>query len=206
MAKIRTSFCPVWNRSGLTLRSVGSNGILLPVLCVQEWCVAHRRVRRVHLLLLREVLGWYIFGHSGCSIESCAYGRCWLCWFSPHVYRTRVTEAHEKKKKKKKHESEVTLTWATRDLSLSNEAKTSNFHQRKSSFLQYELLDDFLLVLASARTTGKRKEENEDEKMKNGKTKEMQKLEQQKKKKKKEEQQEKQKNMNKEKRKKKQET
>ena len=35
------------------------------VLCVQEWCVAYRRVCRVHLLLLRGVLGWYILGTLG---------------------------------------------------------------------------------------------------------------------------------------------
>ena len=59
MANVKTSFLaariPVWNRSGLTLRSVGSSAILLPVHCVQERCVAFRRVRRVHLLLLRGV-------------------------------------------------------------------------------------------------------------------------------------------------------
>ena len=40
MANVRTSFftvrIPVWNRSGLTLRSVGSSGTLLPVLCGLE--------------------------------------------------------------------------------------------------------------------------------------------------------------------------
>ena len=40
-------------------------------------------------------------------------------------------------------------------LLLYTEAQKSNFHKRKSSFLQWELLDDFFWVLASARTTGK---------------------------------------------------
>ena len=57
MANVRTSSfivrIPVWNRSGLTLRAVGLSGILLPVHCVQGRCVAYRRVRRVHLLLLQ---------------------------------------------------------------------------------------------------------------------------------------------------------
>ena len=51
MVNVRTSIftvrIPVWNRNGLTLRSVGSSGILLLVHCVRERCVAHRRVRRV---------------------------------------------------------------------------------------------------------------------------------------------------------------
>ena len=38
---------------------------------------------RVHLLLLGGVLGVVHFGHSGCSLESCAYGGCWRCWFFP---------------------------------------------------------------------------------------------------------------------------
>ena len=87
IATVRTSFYTVrilvWNRSGLTFRSVGSSGILLPVLCVQEWYAVYQRVRRVHLLLSREVLGVVHFGHSGCSLESCACGRCWLCCFFP---------------------------------------------------------------------------------------------------------------------------
>ena len=87
MSNARTSSftvrIPVWNRSGSTLRSVGLSGILLPVLCVQEWCAVYRRVRRVHLLLLRGVLGMVHFGHSGCSLGSCAHGRCWLCLFFP---------------------------------------------------------------------------------------------------------------------------
>ena len=69
VANVRTSVftvrIPVWNRSGLTLRSVGSSGILLPVPFlrqVQKWCVAYRRVRRVHLLLLRRVLEVVHFG------------------------------------------------------------------------------------------------------------------------------------------------
>ena len=48
------------------------------VVCCLPTCV-----RAVHLLLLRRVLGVAFFGHSGCSLESCAYGRCWLCWFFP---------------------------------------------------------------------------------------------------------------------------
>ena len=79
MANVRTSSftvrIPVWNRSELTLRSVGLSGILLPVLCEQGWSVAYQCVRRVHLLLLRGVLGVVHSGHSGCSLESCAYGR-----------------------------------------------------------------------------------------------------------------------------------
>ena len=76
MANVKTSFftarIPVRNRSGLTLRSVGSSGILLPVLCVQGWCVAYRRVRIEYLLLLRR--GWCIFGTLGVPWSPCAYG------------------------------------------------------------------------------------------------------------------------------------
>ena len=44
---------------------------------------AFQRVRSIHLLLLRVVLGLVHFGHSGSSLESCAYGRCWLCLCFP---------------------------------------------------------------------------------------------------------------------------
>ena len=65
MANVRTSFftvrIPVWNRSGLTLRSVGSGSILLPAHCGLGWYVACQRVRRVLLLLFGE---WRMGGFS----------------------------------------------------------------------------------------------------------------------------------------------
>ena len=68
MANARTSSftvrIPVWNRSGLTLRSVGLSCILFPVLCEQDRSAFYQRVRRVHLLL-------------------------GFACVSPHVYRTR---------------------------------------------------------------------------------------------------------------------
>ena len=53
--------------------------------------------------------------------------------------------------------------------SMSTEAQKSNFHKRKSSFLQKFLFDDFSLVLACTEKRKKEKE-NEDEK-KRGKNK-----------------------------------
>ena len=79
MPNVRTSFftvrIPVWNRSGLTLRSVGSGNMLLPVPCGQEQCVVCQRVCRVHLLLLREVLGLALCWAFWVSLEPCAYRR-----------------------------------------------------------------------------------------------------------------------------------
>ena len=70
MANVKTSFftvrIPVWNRSGLTLRSVGSDNMLLPVPCGQ---------RRFRPLLLRRLWGMTVLGLSWCSLEPCAYGR-----------------------------------------------------------------------------------------------------------------------------------
>ena len=57
MANVRTTFftvrIPVWNRSGLTFRSVGSDRILFPAHCGLEQYVDCQRVRRVLLLLFR---------------------------------------------------------------------------------------------------------------------------------------------------------
>ena len=57
MADVRTSFfivrILVGNRNGSTLRSVGSNNMFPPVLCLgQEWHAVCQRVRRVHQFLL----------------------------------------------------------------------------------------------------------------------------------------------------------
>ena len=49
------------------------------------------------------------------------------------------------KKRSEKHDSEVTLKWGTPDF-LSTEAQKTNVHKRKSSFLQWELLNDFSQV------------------------------------------------------------
>ena len=51
-----------------------------------------QRVSRFHLLLLWRELGMVHFGHSGYSLESCAYGGAGFASFSPHVNRTGVTE------------------------------------------------------------------------------------------------------------------
>ena len=51
-----------------------------------------------------------------------------------------------KKKRNDKHGSVVTLIWATRNPFLATEAHKSNFHKRKPSFLQQELLNDFFSV------------------------------------------------------------
>ena len=75
--------------------------------------------------------------------------------------RTRRYFLSKKKQKWKneKHESGATLILATPNtLPLPPcQPRPKFFHKRKSSFLQEELLDVFLLVLASARTSGKRK-------------------------------------------------
>ena len=105
MANIRTSFftvrIPVWNRSGSTLRSVGSGNILLLVPCGQEQCVVCQRVRRVHLLMLRGLWITALLGHAGDSLGSCVFWevqalpvyllictglglrRCAHCWTRP---------------------------------------------------------------------------------------------------------------------------
>ena len=46
----------------MTLRFVGSGSILFPVFCGQGQCVVCQRVRRVHLLLLRGLLGTALLG------------------------------------------------------------------------------------------------------------------------------------------------
>ena len=80
MANVRTSFFTVrilvWNRNGSTLRSVGSDNMLLPVpFQGQGWHVVCQRVRRVHQFLLRGFWRMVVFGLSGYSLEPCAYGR-----------------------------------------------------------------------------------------------------------------------------------
>ena len=53
----------VGNKNGLTLRSVGSNHMFPPVLCLgQEWHVVCPRVRRVHQFLFWGILGMAFFG------------------------------------------------------------------------------------------------------------------------------------------------
>ena len=79
MADVRTSFfivrILVGNRNGSTLRSVGSNNMFLPVLCLgQEWHVVCQRVRRVYPLLLWGILGMAFFGFFGFSSVSCVLG------------------------------------------------------------------------------------------------------------------------------------
>ena len=71
---------PVWNRNGSTLRSVGSNNMLPPVLCFgQEWHVVCQRVRRVHQFLLWGTLGLGVFlSFLASPSVSCVYGRCQL--------------------------------------------------------------------------------------------------------------------------------
>ena len=73
MATVRTSFftvrIPVWNRSGLTSRSVGPGNILLPVPCGQEQCVVCQRVRR-----------FICCCYEGCGVRrfGCILGAPWL--------------------------------------------------------------------------------------------------------------------------------
>ena len=86
MVNVRTSFftvrIPVCNRSGLTLRSVGSSGILRPVRCVRGVCCLPTCAQGSSVLL-QGMLGVVLFWHYGCSLESCAYGRCLLCLTFP---------------------------------------------------------------------------------------------------------------------------
>ena len=70
---VRTSFfivrILVWNRNGLTSRSVGSDNMLPPVPCGQGWHVFCQRVRRVHQFLLRGLWEMVVSGLSGSSLE-----------------------------------------------------------------------------------------------------------------------------------------
>ena len=68
---------------------------------------------------------------------------------SPHL--------KNEKKRNENHESGVTVKRSfPYHHPMSTEAQKSNFHKRKSSFLQYELFDDFFSVL-SVRKKGKMK-------------------------------------------------
>ena len=85
MVNARTSFFTgrtlAGIRIGLTLRSVGSNSMFPPVLCLgQEWHVVCQRVRRVHPVLLWGMFLLVFFGFLGFFLVSCAYGESWLCW------------------------------------------------------------------------------------------------------------------------------
>ena len=79
MANVRTSFCtvriPVWNRTGLTLGS--SCPLRTRVVCCLPTCVQGSSAA-----VTGGLLGMVHFGHSGCFLESCAYGRCCCCKFS----------------------------------------------------------------------------------------------------------------------------
>ena len=53
---------PVWNMSGLMLRTVGLDNILTSVLCLrQEWYVVYQLVRKVHPFMLRGIWGIAVF-------------------------------------------------------------------------------------------------------------------------------------------------
>ena len=85
MADVRTSFfivrILVGNRNGSTLRSVGSNNMFPPVLCLeQEWHVVCQRVRRVYPLLLWGILGMAFWVFSGFSSVSCVLEERKPCW------------------------------------------------------------------------------------------------------------------------------
>ena len=79
MANVRTSFFTVrilvWNRNGLTLRSVGSDNMPVLVPCGQGWHVVCQRVRRVRQFLFRGSWEMVVFGLFGYSLEPCACGR-----------------------------------------------------------------------------------------------------------------------------------
>ena len=104
MANARTSSfivrAPVGIWNGLTLRSVGSNNMLPPVLFLrQEWRVVCQRVRRVHQFLIRGiwVLDFWAFGFLLCVMCTCGVLvllasllctrlgllRCASCWTRP---------------------------------------------------------------------------------------------------------------------------
>ena len=94
MADVRTSFfierILVGNRNGSTLRSVGSNNMLLPVPCFgQGWHVVCQRVRRVYPFPLWGILSMAFFGFFGFSSVSCVLG---IASFAslPFAYRTWV--------------------------------------------------------------------------------------------------------------------
>ena len=96
MANARTSAfsvrIPVWNRSGLTLSSAGSNNMLL-LFFARRGC-----------MLLTDVCAGFICYCYGRSWGWCILGTLGAPWslvhmegagfasFSPHVYQTRVTE------------------------------------------------------------------------------------------------------------------
>ena len=100
MANVRTGFfivrIPVWNRIGLTLRSVGSNN-MHPLVhsSGQELHVVYQRVRRVHQFQLRRWWEMVVFGLSGFSLVVLAWlvypsvctglglQRCTFCWTRP---------------------------------------------------------------------------------------------------------------------------
>ena len=71
-------------RNGLTLRSVGSNNMFPPVLCLgQGWHAVCQRVRRVHQFLLWGMFLLAFFGFCGFSLGFCAHGESQPCW-SPY--------------------------------------------------------------------------------------------------------------------------
>ena len=77
MANAKMSFftvrVPVWNKSGLMLRTVGLDNILISVLCLrQEWYVVYQHVRKVHPFMLRGILGLAVFGLSCFFFVLCA--------------------------------------------------------------------------------------------------------------------------------------
>ena len=97
MVDVRTCFfivrILVRNRIGLTFRSVGSDDMLLPVPCGQEWHVVYQRVRRVGLVLLRGVWGVALWGILGAPWSSVHMGSAGLAGLHPHVYSSRFTQA-----------------------------------------------------------------------------------------------------------------
>ena len=69
---------PVWNMSGLMLRSVGLGNILTSVLCFRPgWYVVYQLVRKVHPFRLQGIWGLVVFGLSGFFFVVCA---CWRFW------------------------------------------------------------------------------------------------------------------------------
>ena len=71
------------NRNGSTLRSVGSNNMLPPVPYGQGIMLFANVCAGFICCCYEGCWVWRFLGHSGCSLESCAYGRCWRCWSFP---------------------------------------------------------------------------------------------------------------------------